>query len=113
MIKKQLRSSIKVRLSEHMISAICHQFSTHFLPEDHLWLFGSRMNLLKKGGDIDLYIETMITSHEAVVNQKIAFLCDLKKDIGEQKIDVVIRMISSSYYLPIYDVAKSEGVLLV
>lgn len=106
-------SEINVRLSGNVLSAICNHFSTFFLPTDQLWLFGSRTDLNKKGGDIDLYIETNETNYEKAVCKKLDFLCALKKEIGDQKIDVVLRLTTSNYHLPIYDIARSEGVRLI
>jgi hypothetical protein len=37
---------------------IRNSFRQCFGGEDHLWLFGSRVNDYKRGGDIDLYVET-------------------------------------------------------
>jgi hypothetical protein len=50
---------------------------------------------------------------DTAFDKKIAFLSNLKKEIGDQKIDVVLRIISSDHHLPIYEVAKSQGVRLV
>ena len=81
-----------------------------FLPPDNLWLFGSRTNLNKRGGDIDLYIETKKDPVEANAS-KMRFLTQLTLVLGEQKIDVVIK--SGNFELPIYNVAKEEGIQLL
>lgn len=47
-----------MRLTEKERKLICEAFLQNFGKNDHLWLFGSRVNDTKKGGDIDLYIET-------------------------------------------------------
>jgi uncharacterized protein len=57
-----------------------------------VFLFGSRTDDTKKGGDIDLFInykedQKGLTQYE----RKIAFLVALKKRIGEQHIDLIIR----------------------
>ena len=52
-----------------------------------IYLFGSRVDDSRKGGDIDLYIQTDIK--ENVLDKKIKFLAILKQKIGVQKIDVV------------------------
>ena len=103
----------KIRLSDQVLGAISRNFLECFLPNDKLWLFGSRVDASKKGGDIDLYIETNIDVYDIAFNKKIAFLSNLKKEIGDQKIDVVLRIISSDYHLPIYEIAKSQGVRLI
>ena len=55
-------------------------------PAARLWLFGSRADNSKKGGDIDLGIlsEKINVMEEIEIRQKI---CD---KIGEQKIDLVV-----------------------
>ena len=108
-----MRIDQQVRLSTNVIAAISRIFLEHFLPNDKLWLFGSRVDISKKGGDIDLYIETNIDIYDIAFDKKIAFLLNLKKEIGDQKIDVVLRIISSDHHLPIDEVAKSKGVRLV
>ncbi len=40
----------KVRLSHEDLEALKNLFCKYFLAEDKLWLFGSRVNLNKKGG---------------------------------------------------------------
>jgi len=54
----------------------------------NIYLFGSRVDDTKKGGDIDLYIST--PDKKDLVSKKIDFLVQLKRKIGEQKIDVVL-----------------------
>ncbi len=84
-----------------------------FLKEDHLWLFGSRANLEKRGGDIDLYIETNMENYDLAHAAKMKFLCELEKNISEQKIDVVLDIKSDNVDLPIYKIAKSTGVKII
>jgi len=52
-----------------------------------VFLFGSRVDDSKKGGDIDLFIRT--DDKDGLFEKKIRFLARLKRQIGEQKIDVV------------------------
>jgi predicted nucleotidyltransferase len=82
------------------------------LEEDTLWLFGSRVKLDLKGGDIDLYIETNYLSQEIAIEKKLDFLVDLKKQIGDQKIDVIIRCSYEKQHLPIWTEAIQHGVQL-
>jgi len=104
--------SSKVRLRDKEVLAIQQAFSEFFLPHDHLWVFGSRADLDQKGGDIDLYIETSLDS-EKVVKMRSAFKQQICKSIGDQKIDVVVRLLDSDVELAIYKVAKEEGVQIV
>lgn len=54
-----------------------------------IYLFGSRVDDMQKGGDIDLYLcpEDKL---QVLHSKKIEFLIKLDLAIGEQKIDVVI-----------------------
>jgi len=63
-----------MRLTPFQIQEIKKAFSAHFLPQDSLWLFGSRIDESKQGGDIDLYIETCYEDLSRVVKEKISFL---------------------------------------
>jgi len=56
-----------------------------------IYLFGSRIDDNKRGGDIDLYILLDYKeSPDILFNKKIEFLGKLQNKIGEQKIDVII-----------------------
>jgi len=95
-----------MRLTQKQISAIKSNFQT-FFNEGKIYLFGSRLDDSRKGGDIDLYISTQ--DRRKLVEKKINFLVGLQREIGEQKIDVVLdygtnRLIDKR--------AKETGVLL-
>jgi len=102
-----------MRLTDNQVTHIKEVFLQHFTSQDGLWLFGSRVDMQKRGGDIDLYIETHYTDLGIVVTKKINFLVELQKRIGEQKIDVVINVLSSNKNLPIYEEARTTGIKLV
>jgi predicted nucleotidyltransferase len=72
-----------------------------------LYLFGSRVDDSKRGGDIDIYI--VPESKDNLSAKKIDFLVLLKRSIDEQKIDVVIDRGSNRL---IDRVARTTGVLL-
>lgn len=103
---------VSIRLDDKEIKIITETFLRYFGAKDHIWLFGSRTDPSKKGGDIDFYIETFCDNLSEIVDKKIDFLVDLKQELGEQKIDVVIRMMASQDTLPIYEEAKKTGVKL-
>ncbi len=79
-----------------------------FGKEAKIYLFGSRVSDHKKGGDIDIYIETK--SDNGLFDKKLKMLKALYGKLGEQKIDIVINNFTSSLY--IYVVAQKEGILL-
>jgi predicted nucleotidyltransferase len=76
-----------MRLKNNEIQAIKTTFNAIF-KHGAIYLFGSRVDDTKKGGDIDLYIST--PDKKDLVSKKIDFLVGLKRKIGEQKIDVVL-----------------------
>jgi predicted nucleotidyltransferase len=59
-----------------------------FGQDTKIYLFGSRTDDTKRGGDIDLYIEPADKNH--LFDKKLQFLVTLTKILGEQKIDVVV-----------------------
>ena len=75
-----------------------------------VWLFGSRADDAKRGGDIDLYVE--LPPEDYTYAKKVRFWCELVNHLGDQKIDIVINKTGASPHLPIHDVAKSKGVRL-
>lgn len=54
-----------------------------------MYIFGSRADETKKGGDIDLFI-TNKNKENLTLKAKISYLARLKSTIGDQKIDVVL-----------------------
>ncbi len=75
-----------MRLNKKQLNSIKTNF-TNFFDDGKIYLFGSRVDDSKKGGDIDLYISTK--NKENLAYKKIQFLAKVKREIGEQKIDVV------------------------
>ena len=71
-------------------------------------IFGSRVDMHKKGGDIDIYIET--DKKEDILRSKIAFLREFEKLFGEQKVDVIVD--NGTKEKTIFEIAKREGVAL-
>jgi uncharacterized protein len=56
-------------------------------PNAQVWLFGSRVDDSKKGGDIDIAIFSEIIDKDVMQRIQVRrFICDR---IGEQKIDIV------------------------
>lgn len=77
-----------MRLSENQIQIINQTAKEHFGNTVKVFLFGSRVDNKKKGGDIDLLIRSQNKSVLTLKN-KLLFLVDLKIRIGDRKIDVV------------------------
>jgi hypothetical protein len=77
-----------MRLTQFQVATINKLASKHFGQETTVYLYGSRTDDHKRGGDIDLFINN---TNEAVltIESKIRFLAELKSEIGDRKIDVV------------------------
>lgn len=99
----------KVRLSKEEIKAIKETAVDVFGKDVRVWIFGSRADLSKKGGDIDIYIEVPIV--EELIKKKLDFLVYLQDKIGEQKIDVIIKPYECEEDICIE--AKNTGVRIV
>jgi len=85
----------KVKLTEEKIKIIKSYAELIFGKDTEVYLFGSRTDLSKKGGNIDLLILTK--SKENLFKKKLIFLSKLYKNLGEQKIDVIITEKPKSY----------------
>ncbi len=75
-----------MRLTEFEKNAIKKSANEVFGENVQVFLFGSRVDDAKKGGDIDLYIKAEVDDK---FKRKIKFLLALEQKIGEQKIDVI------------------------
>ena len=69
-----------MRLTKKEIDAITSTFKEIF-EDGKIYLFGSRVDDSKKGGDIDLYIQ--IENKNNILEKKLNFLVNLKRKIGE------------------------------
>lgn len=102
-----------MRLSNHQCEVFIHVISKYISQNAQLLLFGSRVNDKEKGGDIDLMLiveDDQIKEH--IIFKKVDILSQIKSEIGEQKIDLIIctkEDITNSAFLRS---AKSKSVLL-
>lgn len=78
-----------MRLNEFEIESIKSVAGRHFGANVQVFLFGSRTNDKKLGGDIDLFIRNP-DNEKLKIRTKIIFITELIQLIGEQKIDVVL-----------------------
>jgi predicted nucleotidyltransferase len=99
----------KMRLTQYELISIKKAFKEVFQNGD-IYLFGSRIDDDKKGGDIDLYIDLgCVIDIEIIIKKKAQFKLKLYDSIGEQKIDVVI---STNKSRNIEKVAIKDGIKL-
>ncbi len=97
-----------MRITDIEKEKIIQYAKQYFAADAKLYLFGSRVDDKKKGGDIDLFLESTI---DIDMQQQIEFLKQLYLHVTFRKIDLVIKS-PSKKDRPIYHTAKKEGVLL-
>jgi predicted nucleotidyltransferase len=97
----------KIRLSGEYQSTI-KKLAKKYFNSGNVKIFGSRTDLSKRGGDIDIFIQT--DKRKDILKLKIAFLRDFELEHGEQKIDLIVQ--SGNEEKNIYTIARSEGISL-
>ena len=97
-----------MRLTQDQQAAIRTTATEVFGERVGVWLFGSRANDSKKGGDIDLLICPGPQGSDKLFDRKIRFLTQLERQLGERKIDVIIEMQNDTR--PIVAIAHATGV---
>jgi len=75
-----------------------------------VWLFGSRVDDDKWGGDIDLLVEA-----ETVLSNRAETLCQLHgalvMALGDRKLDVLLKD-ARTREIPVFEIARRTGVIL-
>ncbi len=97
-----------LRLTPKVKKRIIEYAKQHFGDDSKLYLFGSRIYDDKKGGDIDLFLESM---HDIDMQIQVNFLRDIYKNVTERKVDLIIKT-PFTQDKPILHTAKKEGILL-
>lgn len=100
-----------MRLSEREAVVIAEAVNRRFGPEAKAYLFGSRVDDQKRGGDIDVLVETDLSGQPAV-RAKLDAMSDIQLILGDQKIDMVLTSPSEKDRREVVKRAKEEGVLL-
>ena len=98
-----------MRISEQEKKYLVSTALKYFGAGSDVWLFGSRVDDQKNGGDIDVYIETDESSE--LVMKRILFKSALSDLLGEQKIDIVVHQRNLPLQ-PIHEIARATGVRL-
>ena len=101
-----------MRLTPEQAAIIREAAAEAFGSDARVWLFGSRVDDAKRGGDIDLLVQTTQTQPDALASASIAMLARLYRALGEQKIDVVLDAPAHGATRAIVTTAKTTGVLL-
>lgn len=78
-----------MRLSSDEVNVIKAAVRRAFGEQARVWLFGSRVDDRKRGGDIDLLVLPP-DDCEGLLDKKLQVLSTLMLSMGEQKIDLVL-----------------------
>ena len=99
-----------MRLTNHEVDTIKFTARRMFGEGVRVWLFGSRTDDSRRGGDVDLYLETEVPM-ENRVEAAARFAAELQMQLGEQKIDVLL-VDPETPRRPIHDMALKTGIRL-
>lgn len=101
-----------MRLTEEEIAVIKTAIARRFSSVSRILLFGSRVNDNRRGGDIDLFIETDEPLAFAFVH-KLEAITDIQFRLGDRKIDLVLgRPSNIADDRPIVRSAREHGIQL-
>ena len=78
----------KVRLSDNEIKIIKETAKKYFGENVKVYLFGSRADLNKKGGDLDIFIET---DKKTTIKDELSFLTEIEIKGIERKVDLIVK----------------------
>jgi predicted nucleotidyltransferase len=105
--------ALAMRLKQKEQDAIAQAAREVFTPGTSVFLFGSRVDDGKHGGDIDLLIETHRPMAPAeLVERRTRFVARLYRALEEQRIDVVITAHHESDPRPVVAEARRTAILL-
>lgn len=91
-----------MRITMAEADLIAHRVRQHLGPSARIWLFGSRLDDEKRGGDIDLYVEAEPCPMWDTLRCKIEL---------EEELDMPVDLIVRGYgdHSPIASIAKHDG----
>ena len=95
-----------MRLSTAQQQSILQTTRQNFGADAKVWLFGSRADDARRGGDVDLYVEThQLNTWLSALQCKIAI---------EESLDLHVDLVVNDHVTdkPIYQIAKNKGVQL-
>lgn len=99
-----------MRLQPKEVEAIAQTLRDTFAPGTAVFLFGSRVDDRRRGGDIDLLVEIPeLLSPVEVVRLRSRFVSRLYCLLDEQRIDVVIATRDAQDSRAVVATAKREG----
>ncbi len=101
-----------MRVTTDQINILKNLACRYFGEDAELWLFGSRTDDRKKGGDYDFFIETSLNDADRIIESRIDLIAELQstEPFEDEKIDIIVKRRFSAFDMPIYHIAKHEGV---
>lgn len=99
-----------MRLTPEEAGIIRRQVDRVFGADAQVWLFGSRADDARRGGDIDLYVE-YAPRCENEFQRRLELDDALQLELGEQRIDLVV-WAPGKERQAIHEVARATGVRL-
>ena len=87
-LSTDLRNGCQMRLSERMRTALITSLCESFGVDSEIYLFGSRTDDYKRGGDIDIALRISLDRHD-FLKKKARFLAAMLKRGYDLKIDLV------------------------
>ena len=87
---------------QQLIVELCRQY----YPDCQVYLFGSRVDDAKRGGDIDLFL---LTKNPVPLAEKLRLLVELERRGLQRKIDLIIQ---TKHQAVIYPEVLQQGVAL-
>lgn len=101
-----------MRLTNTQKETFKHLAAEIFGENVRLYLFGSRIDDRRAGGDIDLYVVGFDGTIEQQFDAKLQFLVEAKLILGEQRIDLVFAPVRGQKMAPIQQLAERTGIPL-
>jgi hypothetical protein len=100
-----------MRVSAGKLAILKHAIHAVFPPDARVFLFGSRIDDNKRGGDIDLMVVSDLR-RDVLETAKIAAIAKIQVALGEQKIDLVVTNDPARDTRPVVREASLHGVEL-
>lgn len=94
-----------MRLNDQQAQAISDNVHRYLGEHARIWLFGSRLDAKKRGGDVDIYVEAPPHALMDELRCKI----QLEEALG-LPVDLIVR--ANGDDAPIARIAKKEGIML-
>ena len=103
-----------MRLTPSQTKLVKEAVTRHFGTQAKIWVFGSRTDDSRRGGDFDFHVETDLDDPAEVIDRKLGLLAQLhaSPDFEGEKIGLIVRPDLPGPYPPTYEVARREGVPL-